>query len=47
MGNQAPTPKKDKKHPLGACLRHPIGSPRQKKRNIGAPHMHYPKVFFF
>jgi hypothetical protein len=47
MRNQGPTPSKDKKHPLGACLRHPIGSPRQKIRNIGAPHMHYPNVFFF
>jgi hypothetical protein len=26
--------KKDKKHPLGACLHHPIGSPLQKLRNI-------------
>jgi hypothetical protein len=25
---------KDKKHPLGACLHHPIGSPLQKLRNI-------------
>ncbi len=31
MGNQAPL-QKHNKHPLGACLRHPIGSPLQKKK---------------
>jgi len=34
MGNQVPTLQKDRKHPLGACLHHPIGSPLQKLRNI-------------
>jgi hypothetical protein len=29
-----PPLQKDKKHPLGACLHHPIGSPLQKLRNI-------------
>jgi hypothetical protein len=37
---------KDKKHPLGACLRHPTVSPLQKIRNIGAPHMHYLNLCF-
>jgi hypothetical protein len=45
-GKSSPHPfKKKKKHPLGACLCHPIGSPLQKIRSIGAPHMLYPNVF--
>ncbi len=31
---KSPSLQKDKKHPLGACLHHPIGSPLQKLRNI-------------
>ncbi len=34
MGNNPPTLQKYKKHPLGACLHHPIGSPLQNLRNI-------------
>jgi hypothetical protein len=35
-GKSSPPPpfQKDKKHPLGACLHHPIGSPLTKIRNI-------------
>jgi hypothetical protein len=46
-GKSNPHPfQKDKKHHLGACLYHPIGSPIQKKRNIGAPHMNILTCFF-
>jgi hypothetical protein len=43
---QPPPLQKDKKQPLGACLRHPIGLHLQKLRNIGAPHMLYSIVFW-